>query len=69
MDYLDYVQMTKGQRFAYKFTSFFKGIPGAIVKLFATIGYFIKKFFVSIGMFFRNYGMRFAKGDAGTRPA
>ena len=67
MDYLDYVQMTKGQRFAYKFTSFFKGIPGAIVKLFATIGYFIKKFFVSIGMFFRNYGMRFAKGDAGTK--
>ncbi len=67
MDYLDYVQMTKAQRFAYKLKSFFAGIPGAIVKFFKMIGYFIKKFFVGIGNFFKNFGIRFAKGDAGTK--
>jgi len=67
MDYLDYVQMTKGQRFVYKLKSFFTGIPKAIVKFFKAIGYFIKKFFIGIGTFFKNYGSRFAKGDAGTK--
>ncbi len=67
MDYLDYVQMTKGQRFVYKLKSFFTGIPKAIVKFFKAIGYFIKKFFLGIGTFFKNYGSRFAKGDAGTK--
>ncbi len=67
MDYLDYVQMTKGQRLAYKIKSFFTSIPGAIKKFFMAIGYFIKKFFVGIGNFFKNYGSRFANGDAGTK--
>lgn len=67
MDYLDYVQMTKGQRLAYKIKSFFLGIPGAIKKFFMAIGHFIKKFFVGIGNFFKNYGSRFANGDAGTK--
>ena len=67
MDYLDYVQMTKPQRFVYKIKSFFMGIPKAIVKFFKAIGYFIKKFFLGIGTFFKNYGSRFAKGDAGTK--
>ena len=67
MDYLDYVQMAKGQRFAYKLKSFFTGIPGAIVKFFKAIGFFIKKFFLGIGHFFKNYGTRFAKGDIGTK--
>lgn len=67
MDYLDYVQMTKGQRFVYKIKSFFTGIPGAIVRFFKAIGFFIKKFFLGIGRFFKNYGSRFAKGDIGTK--
>ncbi len=67
MDYLDYVQMTKGQRFIYKLKSFFIGIPKAIANFFKAIGLFIKKFFVGIGNFFKNYGSRFAKGDAGTK--
>ena len=67
MDYLDYVQMTKGQRFAYRVTSFFTGIPRAIKKFFFLIGYFIKKFFLGIAHFFANYGSRFVKGDAGTK--
>ncbi len=67
MDYLDYVQMTKGQRFIYKLKSFFTGIPRAIVNFFKAIGYFFKKFFLGIGRFFKNYGSRFAKGDVGTK--
>ncbi len=67
MDYLDYVQMTKGQRFIYKLKSFFTGIPKAIVAFFRAIGNVIKKFFLGIGKFFKSYGSRFAKGDAGTK--
>lgn len=67
MDYLDYVQMTKGQRFAYKVKSFFTGIPHAIVSFFKLIGLLIKKFFGGIGKFFKNFGSRFVKGDVGTK--
>jgi len=67
MDYLDYVQMTKGQRFAYRIKSFFTGIPGAIKKFFAIVGAIIKKFFLGLGHFFQNYGGRFVKGDIGTK--
>ncbi len=67
MDYLDYVQMTKGQRIAYKIKSFFRGIPGAVGNFFRLIGLFIKKFFMWIGNGFKGYGSRFAKGDIGTK--
>ncbi|MBQ3928810.1 MAG: sugar ABC transporter permease [Clostridia bacterium] len=67
MDYLDYVQMTKGQRAVYRVTSFFKGIPGALVHFFQLVGFFIKKFFVWVGNGFKGYGSRFSKGDAGTK--
>ena len=67
MDYLDYVQMTKGQRFAYKLKSFFAAIPKVIVKLFMYIGYFFKKLFTIIGTGLKGYGYRFANGDIGTK--
>ena len=67
MDYLDYVQMTKGQRLGYRIKSFFLGIPKAIKKFFLAIGHFIKKFFSGIGKFFKEYGSRFAKGDGATK--
>ena len=67
MDYLDYVQMTKGHRFAYKLKSFFTGIPKAIMKFFLAIGHFIKKLFGGLGKFFKAYGSRFAKGDGATK--
>ncbi len=67
MDYLDYVQMTKGQRAAYKIKSFFTGIPGAIGNLFRIIAYYIKKFFVFVGTGIKNYAQRFAQGDIGTK--
>ena len=67
MDYLDYVQMTKGQKFAYKLKSFFAAIPKVIVKFFMYIGYFFKKLFAIIGTGLKGYGYRFAKGDIGTK--
>lgn len=67
MDYLDYVQMTTGQRFVYKVKSFFLGIPGAIVKLFSVIGHFFASVFGKIANGFKGYGSRFANGDMGTK--
>ncbi len=67
MDFLDYVQMTKPQRFVYKVKSFFTGIPGAIMKGAAAVGDAIKKFFLTIAGGFVGYGQRFAKGDAGVK--
>lgn len=67
MDYLDYVQMTKGQRAAYRIKSFFTGIPGALMHFFAVIGDFLKKIVFGIGNGFKNFGTRFAKGDIGTK--
>lgn len=67
MDFLDYVQMTKPQRFAYKVKSFFTGIPHAIMKGAAAVGDAIKKFFSTIAHGFIGYGSRFTKGDVGVK--
>ncbi len=67
MNYLDYVQMTTGQKISYKIKSFFTGIPGAIATIFRVIGLFFKSLFVFIGNGFKNYGKRFSDGDAGTK--
>lgn len=67
MDFLDYVQMTKPKRFAYKVKSFFFGIPGSCMRGAAFIGDGIKKFFTGIVRGFVGYGNRFAKGDAGVK--
>jgi len=67
MDFLDYVQMTRGQKIAYKIKSFFTGIPGAIVGFFVAVGNLFKKIFGTIGRGFKGYGSRFAKGDIGTK--
>ncbi len=67
MDFLDYVQLSTGQRFVYKLKSFFLGIPGAISKLFTIIGHFFASFFGMIVNGFKGYGSRFANGDGGTK--
>ncbi len=67
MDYLDYVQMTTGQRFVYKLKSFFLGIPNAIVKLVSIIGHFFASVFRTIANGFKGYGSRFKYGDMGTK--
>lgn len=67
MNYLDYVQMTKSQQISYKIKSFFTGIPGAISTGCKFLVYLIQKFFAFVGTGFKNYGMRFTQGDAGTK--
>ncbi len=67
MNYLDYVQMTRGQKIAYNIKSFFTGIPGAFAKLFKMIGIVLKAIFSFIGNGFKNYGKTFTSGDAGTK--
>lgn len=67
MDFLDYVQMTKGQQIAYKIKSFFTGIPGAIKMIFTYIGYFFKSLFALIVNGFKGYGQRFTQGDGATK--
>lgn len=67
MDYLDYVQMTKGQQISYNIKSFFTGIPGAIGNFFHVVGNVIKGFFAWISNGFKGYGSRFAGGDTGTK--
>ena len=67
MNYLDYVQMTKSQQFAYNVKSFFTGIPGAIVGFFAAVGRFFVGIFKWIANGFKGYGSRFSKGDGGTK--
>ncbi|MBQ8133097.1 MAG: sugar ABC transporter permease [Clostridia bacterium] len=67
MNFLDYAQMTTGQKIAYNIKSFFTGIPGAFAKIFAAIGGFFKGLFTLIGKGFAGYGERFVKGDAGTK--
>ena len=67
MDYLDYVQMTRGQQISYNIKSFFMGIPGAIKTIFMYIGYFFKSLFGLIVNGFKGYGQRFAAGDGATK--
>ncbi len=67
MNYLDYVQMSTGQKIAYKIKSFFVGIPGALAALGAIIVFFFKKVFSFIGNGFKGYGSRFVQGDIATK--
>ena len=67
MDYLDYVQMTRGQQISYKIKSFFTGIPNAIKTIFLYIGYFFKSVFLFIANGFKYYGLRFTQGDGATK--
>ena len=40
---LEYLRLSKGQKFTYKLTSFFTAIPRGIGHFFANIGLYIKK--------------------------
>ena len=60
MDFLDYAQLTTGQKIAYKVKSFFTGIPGAIAGVVKAIvkktkhkEAFVKKSYYS--QFFKQY--------------
>lgn len=67
MNYLDYMQMTRSQKIAYKVKSFFTGIPGALAAMAMAVAGFFGKIFSTIGKGIQGYGSRFAKGDFGTK--
>ncbi len=67
MDFLDYAQLTTGQKISYKIKSFFTGIPGAIAGIVRAVINFFKGIFTWIGKGFAGYGSRFVKGDIGTK--
>ena len=67
MNYLDYMQLSTGEKIAYKVKSFFAAIPGALGKF----GKFLKNFFVGLGRglgnFFKNYANDFKTGGMMTK--
>lgn len=67
MDFLDYMQMSAGQKFAYKFKTFFKTLPSNIGKVFTLFGQKVIKLLNAIAKGFANYGRNFVKGDIFTK--
>ncbi len=64
---LEYLRLSKGQKFGYKIASFFLGIPRAIGRLFVTIFTFFKNLFLGIGGELIDIGSTFVKGDWKTK--
>mgnify|MGYP004446276027 FL=1 len=64
---LDYLQLTKGQRFAYKLKRFFTSIPNFFVNLGKKIWGAIKALIFGIGRFFKHLFHTFKEGDWKTR--
>lgn len=62
MDFLDYMQMSAGQKFLYKFKTFFKNLPSNIGKAFTLLGQKVIKLLNTIVNGFANYGRNFVKG-------
>lgn len=67
MDFLDYMQLSTGQKIAYKVKMFFKNIPSNIAKFFTAIGQKIIKFISVIINGFIFYGSTFVKGGIGVK--
>ena len=64
---LEFLRLTKGQKFLYKLTSFFASIPRAIANFFLAIGRFFKNLVVGIGKEFADVFLTFKNGDWKTR--
>ena len=64
---VEYLKLSKGKRFLYRFLSFFAGIPGALGRFFKKIGLGIKNVFLSIGNEFRDIFSTFVNGDWKTK--
>lgn len=67
MDFLDYMQMSAGQKFAYKLKTFFKNIPSNLAKFFTLFGQKIINLLNTILNGFVFYGRTFAKGGIGVK--
>ena len=64
---LEYLKLSKGQKFLYSLESFFMAIPGAIGRFFLGIGRFFKKLGLGIGREFADLVKTFKEGDWKTR--
>ena len=64
---LEFLRLTKGQKFLYKLTSFFASIPRAIANFFLAIGRFFKNLVVGIGKEFADVFLTFKNGDWKTK--
>ncbi len=64
---LEFLRLSKWQRFCYKFLAFFAAIPHAIANFFIKIGKGIKTAFVKVVDEFRDIGLTFAHGDWKTK--
>jgi len=64
---LEYLRLSKGQKFLYKLASFFLAIPRGIGTFFLGIGRFFKKLGVGIGKEISDVVMTFVKGDWKTK--
>ena len=64
---LEFLRLSKGQKFTYKLVSFFVSIPRAIARFFLGIWAFIKKIGTTIGGEFADIVLTFKNGDWKTR--
>ena len=64
---LEFLRLSKWQKFVYKFLSFFAAIPKAILNFFVGIGKGIAKFFAAIGRELADVVTPFVKGDWKTK--
>ena len=64
---LEYLRLSKGQRFLYRLTSAILGIPGAIGRFFVRIGRAIAGFFGGVGRELADLVTTFVRGDWKTK--
>ncbi len=64
---LEYLRLSKGQKFSYKLGSFFAAIPRGIGHFFANIGKYIKNGVVGLGRELGDIGSTFVHGDWKTK--
>ena len=64
---LEFLKLSKGQKFVYRLTSFFAAIPRAIARFFLAIGRFFKNAALGIGREFADIFTTFKEGDWKTR--
>ena len=64
---LEFLRLSQGQKFLYKFLSFFAGIPGAIGRFFLGIGKAVGGFFAAIGRELADVFVTFKDGDWKTK--
>ncbi len=64
---LEYLKLSKGQKFLYKLGSFFAAIPGAILNFFKKIGQFFAKIGTGIGREVKDIVTTFVHGDWKTK--